>query len=43
MTNNIYRKTSNSEEQLLSKKRQKGLSKPHPKNVFLETFHVSLL
>ena len=27
MTNNIYRKTSNSEEQLLSKKRQKELSK----------------
>ena len=27
MTNNIYRKASNSEEQLLSKKRQKGLSK----------------
>ena len=27
MTNNIYRKTSNSEEQLLSKKRQKRLSK----------------
>ena len=50
MTNNIYRQTSNSEEQLLSKKRQKRLSKLLEvwevtilKMFFLETFHVSLL
>ena len=50
MSTNIYRQTSNSEEQLLSKKMAKetsktfrGLRRKHPKNVFLETFHVSLL
>ena len=50
MSTNIYRQTSNSEEQLLSKKMAKetfktfrGLRRKHPKNVFLGTFHVSLL
>ena len=49
MTTNVYRQTSNSEEQLLSQKKGKtfktlrGLRSKHPKNAFLGHLHVNSL
>ena len=50
MTINVYRQTSNSEEQLLSEKKAKvtfktlrGLRRKHPKNVFLGHLNVNSL